>query len=178
MPILDARQLVGQQLALAKAEIPQSYGDPELMPITTGLGEIYQYTLEVKKGYEEMYNPMEIRTIHDWIVKRQLNGIPGVVEISSFGGLVKQYEVAIDPNLLRTFNLSLLDVNQALLSNNQNTGGGYISRGPYVYYIRADGLIKTMEDIEKVVVGTRNGVPVLIRDIGEVKISSLPGSEQ
>lgn len=174
VPILDARQLVGQQLALAKAEIPVSYGDPSLMPITTGLGEIYQYTLEVKRGYEEMYNTMDLRTIHDWLVKRQLNGIPGVVEISSFGGLVKQYEVAIDPNLLRTFNLSLLDVNQALLSNNQNTGGGYISKGPYVYYIRADGLIRTMEDIEKVVVGTRNGVPVLIRDIGEVGISSPP----
>lgn len=174
VPILDARQLVGQQLALAKAEIPISYGDPELMPITTGLGEIYQYTIEVKKGYEEMYTPMELRTIHDWIVKRQLNGIPGIVEISSFGGLVKQYEVAVDPNLLRTFNLSLLDVNQALQSNNQNTGGGYVSRGPYVYYIRADGLIKTMDDIEKIVVGTRNGIPVLIRDIGEVGISSPP----
>jgi len=174
VPILDARQLVGQQLALAKSDIPEMYGEPELMPITTGLGEIYQYTLEVEEEYEEMYSAMDLRTIHDWIVKRQLNGIPGIVEISSFGGFVKQYEVAVDPNLLRTFNLSLLDVNQALESNNQNTGGGYIDKGPYVYYIRADGLLKDISDIENVVVDTRGGNPVLIKDIGSVGISWAP----
>ncbi len=174
VPILDARQLVGQQLALAKSDIPEMYGEPELMPITTGLGEIYQYTLEVEEGYEEMYSAMDLRTIHDWIVKRQLNGIPGIVEISSFGGFVKQYEVAVDPNLLRAFNLSLLDVNQALESNNQNTGGGYIDKGPYVYYIRADGLLKDIRDIENVVVDTRGGNPVLIKDIGSVGISWAP----
>jgi Putative silver efflux pump len=97
VPTLQARQLVNEQIQSVQGEIPEELGVPELMPITTGLGEIYQYVLKVAPGYEDKYDAMELRTIQDWIVKRQLSGIPGIVEINSFGGLVKQYEVAIDP---------------------------------------------------------------------------------
>ena len=174
VPILDARQLVGQQLQLAVQEIPEGYGEPSLMPITTGLGEIYQYTLEVDEAYAHKYSATELRTIHDWVVKRQLNGIPGIVEISSFGGFLKQYEVSVDPRLLNSFNLNLLDVNNALQSNNQNTGGSYIQKGPYAYYIRANGLIETTTDIENIVVAVRDNIPVLIRDVAEVQIGHPP----
>jgi cobalt-zinc-cadmium resistance protein CzcA len=174
VPILDARQLVGQQLQIARQEIPQGYGEPQLMPITTGLGEIYQYTLDIKEGYEDQYTLTELRTIHDWIVKRQLNGIPGIVDISSFGGYLKEYEVSVDPELLRNYNLTLIDVNEALKKNNQNTGGSYIQKGPYNYYIRANGVMQSIEDIENTVITTRSNVPVLISDIGNVTIGHPP----
>jgi cobalt-zinc-cadmium resistance protein CzcA len=172
--VLDARQLVGQQLQIARQEIPEGYGEPSLMPITTGLGEIYQYTLDVKPGYEDKYDPMELRTIHDWIVKRQLNGIPGIVEISSFGGFVKEYVVAVDPNLISSYNITLLDVNNALQQNNQNTGGSYVQKGPYAYYIRTNGLIKDFEDIKNIVVTTKNNIPVCIGNIAEVSFGYPP----
>ncbi len=174
VPILDARQLVGQQLQIARQEIPEGYGEPQLMPITTGLGEIYQYTIDVKKGYESQYSLTELRTIHDWIVKRQLNGIPGIVDISSFGGYLKEYEVSVDPELLRNYNLTLIDVNEALKKNNQNTGGSYIQKGPYNYYIRANGIMQSIEDIKNTVVTTRSNVPVLINDIADVRIGHPP----
>lgn len=174
VPVLDARQLVGQQLQLAREEIPEGYGEPSLMPITTGLGEIYQYTLKVDSAYKDEYSSTELRTIHDWIVKRQLNGIPGIVEISSFGGYLKQYQVAVDPQLLRSFNISLLDVNEALKKNNQNTGGSYIQKGPYAYYIRANGLIQNIEDIQNIVLSNRNNVSILVRDVAEVEIGHPP----
>ncbi len=174
VPVLDARQLVGQQLQVARQEIPEGFGEPSLMPITTGLGEIYQYTLELKPGYENLYNTEELRTIHDWIVKRQLNGIPGIVEISSFGGYIKQYEVAVNPQVLSNYNLTLLDVNEALKKNNQNTGGSYVQKGPYAYYIRTNGLISGFEDIERIVVTTRNNIPIYVADIADVRIGSPP----
>jgi cobalt-zinc-cadmium resistance protein CzcA len=172
VPVLDARQLVGQQLQTARQEIPEGYGEPGLMPITTGLGEIFQYTLDVKEGFEGRYDATELRTIHDWVVKRQLNGIPGIVEISSFGGFVKQYEVAVDPQLLNNFDLTLLDVNEALKKNNQNTGGSYIQKGPYAYYVRTNGLIADTEDIKKIVVKNIGNIPITVKDIAEVGIGS------
>lgn len=172
--ILDARQLVGQQLQVARQEIPEGYGEPSLMPITTGLGEIYQYTLDVKPGYEKIYTATALRTIHDWVVKRQLNGIPGIVEISSFGGYLKEYEVSVNPNTLASLDLDLIDVNQALQSNNQNTGGSYIQNGPYAYYIRTNGLIENISDIENIVITVRKGIPVSIKDIAEVRIGHPP----
>jgi len=170
VPVLDARQLVGQQLQQAVNDIPEGYGEPSLMPITTGLGEIFQYTIDIVPGYENKYSPTDLRTIHDWVVKRQLNGIPGIVEISSFGGFLKEYEVAVDPEILKSHNLTLIDINQALKKNNQNTGGSYVQKGPYAYYIRANGLLETIEDIDNVVVATRNNIPILIGDVADVKI--------
>lgn len=126
VPTLDARQLINEQIQTVAGEIPTELGTPELMPITTGLGEIYQYVLSVEPGYEEKYDAMELRTIQDWIVKRQLSGIPGIVEINSFGGYLKQYEVAVDPDALYSLNITIGEAFEALNRNNQNTGGSYI----------------------------------------------------
>lgn len=128
VPVLDARQLINEQIQTVSGEIPAELGTPELMPITTGLGEIYQYVLKVAPGYEKKYDAMELRTIQDWIVKRQLSGIPGIVEINSFGGYLKQYEVAVDPDALYSLNITIGDVFSALSRNNQNTGGSYIEK--------------------------------------------------
>ena len=136
VPTLDARQLVNEQIQTVAGEIPSELGVPEMMPITTGLGEIYQYVLKVAPGYEDKYDAMELRTIQDWIVKRQLSGIPGIVEINSFGGYLKQYEVAVDPDALYSLNITISDVYDALSRNNQNTGGSYIEKVNRAYYIR------------------------------------------
>lgn len=141
VPTLDARQLVNEQIQMVAGEIPTELGTPELMPITTGLGEIYQYVLKVKPGYEKKYDAMELRTIQDWIVKRQLSGIPGIVEINSFGGYLKQYEVAVDPDALYSLNITISDVYNAMCSNNQNTGGSYIEKVNKAYYIHSEGMI-------------------------------------
>lgn len=152
MSQLDARQFVQEQLNLASEEIPEGLGSPELMPITTGLGEIYQYVLAVEPGYEDQYDDMELRTIQDWIVKRQMSGIPGIIEISSFGGYLKQYEVAIDPLVLRGFDLTLADVFDALERNNQNSGGSYIEKSTNAYYIRSEGRIDDLEELNDIIV--------------------------
>lgn len=172
VPTLDARQLVNEQLQSVMGEIPPGLGNPELMPITTGLGEIFQYTLDVEPGYEDKYDPMELRTIQDWIVKRNLSGIPGVVEISSFGGYLKQYEVAVDPNKMRSLNVTISEVYDALSNNNQNSGGSYIEKYNSAYYIRSEGMIQGLDDIEKIVVTNRAGIPICIRDLGTVRFSS------
>ncbi len=168
MSITDARQFVSEQIAVAAEDIPPGLGKPELMPITTGLGEIYQYVLEVDEGYEDKYDVMELRTIQDWIVKRQLAGIPGVVEVSSFGGFVKQYEVSADPGRLRAFDLTMQDLVHAVQVNNQSTGGSYLERGANAYYIRTDGVLKSARDIENVVVDNYNGTPVLLKQVASV----------
>ncbi|MBP9069742.1 MAG: CusA/CzcA family heavy metal efflux RND transporter [Bacteroidia bacterium] len=168
-----ARQQVTERLKIAEQEIPQGIGSPELAPVTTGLGEIYQYVLKAKRGYETKYSATELRTIQDWIVKRQLTGVKGVADVSSFGGLVKQYEVAINPNDLKSHNLTLNDVFTALEKNNENTGGAYIEKASTVLFIRSEGLIGSLEDIKKIVVkNTENGTPLLINDIAKVKIGN------
>lgn len=172
VPQLDARQLVKEQIDIAGAEIPPSIGVPELMPITTGLGEIYQYVLKVEKGFEDRYNDMELRTIQDWVVKRQLSGTPGIIEISSFGGRVKQYEVAVDPSLLRQHEVTIAEVFDALESNNENSGGSYIERGPNAYYIRSYGRVESKDDIEEIVIQSKAKNPLRIRDIGTVEWGS------
>ncbi|MEJ2595278.1 MAG: efflux RND transporter permease subunit [bacterium] len=169
VPILDARQFVDEQISMAAMEIPADLGTPTMMPITTGLGEIYQYTLQVDPDYREDYDPMELRTIQDWIVKRQLSGIPGIIEVSSFGGYLRQYEVAVNPIDLENFGLTISDVFNALEKNNQNSGGSYIQKGPRAFYIRTEGLIASTEDIESIVIARRGGNPVLIRNVAEVK---------
>lgn len=172
VPVLDARQLINEQIQAVAGEIPPELGTPELMPITTGLGEIYQYVLKVAPGYEDRYDAMELRTIQDWIVKRRLSGIPGIVEINSFGGYLKQYEVAVDPDALYSLNITIGDVFSALSKNNQNTGGSYIEKDTRAYYIRSEGMIKSLSDIEQVVVTNRGGIPVRISDIGEVRFGA------
>ncbi|MRY15738.1 CusA/CzcA family heavy metal efflux RND transporter [Parabacteroides distasonis] len=172
VPTLDARQLINEQIQTVAGEIPTELGTPELMPITTGLGEIYQYVLSVEPGYEEKYDAMELRTIQDWIVKRQLSGIPGIVEINSFGGYLKQYEVAVDPDALYSLNITIGEVFEALNRNNQNTGGSYIEKINKAYYIRSEGMIGKIKDIERIVITNRGRIPIHISDVGSVRFGS------
>jgi len=161
------RQLVQEKLTEVAGEIPEGFGTPFMAPITTGLGEIYQYTLKLKEGYEDKYDAMELRTIQDWIVKRQMALVPGVVEVNAFGGYVKQYEVAINPNKLKSFGITMNQVFEALKANNANTGGAYIEKNHQANFIRGEGLARSIEDLENTVVTTQNGSPVLIRDVAE-----------
>ncbi len=161
------RQLVQEKLTEVAAEIPEGFGKPFMAPITTGLGEIYQYSLKVKEGYEDKYNAMELRTIQDWIVKRQMALVPGVVEVNAFGGFVKQYEVAINPDKLKSFGITMKQVFEALKVNNANTGGAYIEKNHQANFIRGEGLARSIEDLENTVVTTQNGSPILIRDVAE-----------
>lgn len=165
-----ARQQVSERLTLAAGQIPPGVGIPELGPITTGLGEIYQYIVRPVKGFEDKFDAMALRTIQDWIVRRQLLGTPGVADVASFGGFLKQYEIALNPDKLRSYNLSIADIFTALEKNNQNTGGAYIDKNPNAWFIRSEGLIKSVDDIGKIVVkNTDNGIPVLIRNVADVR---------
>ena len=168
-----ARQQVTERLKFAQEQIPAGLGSPELAPVTTGLGEIYQYVIRAKHGYETKYDATELRTIQDWIVRRQLLGVKGVADVSSFGGKLKQFEVAVDANKLKSFNITINDVFTALGNNNENTGGAYIEKKSTVLYIRSEGLIENTNDIKNIVVrNTSNGTPVLINDVAEVRIGS------
>lgn len=167
--IYKARQLVGERLKEAEDQIPKGVGTPELAPITTGLGEIYHYVLHAKPGYEDRYSAMELRTIQDWIVKRQLSGTPGVAEVSGWGGYLKQYEISIRPEALNNMNVSFAEIFEALEHNNENTGGAYIEKGPNAYFIRGLGVINSLEDLEKVVIKNVNGIPLLIKDVATVQ---------
>lgn len=166
-----ARQQVNEKLAQVKDQIPTGAGRPELAPVTTGLGEIFQYAVRPKKGYEGKYDAMELRTIQDWIIRRQLLGTPGVADVSSFGGYLKQYEVSIRQDKLQSMGVTVTDVFSALEQNNQNTGGTYIEKGPNILYIRSEGLARTIEDINSIVIKqTKSGIPVFVRDVAKVQI--------
>lgn len=167
--MLKARQLVSEQLQTAVQSIPADYGRPFLAPITTGLGEIYQYTIVPQPGYEGKYSLTELRTVQDWIVKRQLAGVPGVIEISSFGGYLKQYEVAVDPERLRASGVTLTELADAMSRNNANTGGSYIERNSQAYFIRGEGVVGSLKDIENTIIRTRNGLPVRIGNVATVR---------
>jgi cobalt-zinc-cadmium resistance protein CzcA len=168
-----ARQQLSERLKEAEELIPEGLAQISLAPISTGLGEIFQYRLVVEKGHEQEFNPMELRTIQDWIVRREMLGTPGVADINSYGGFVKQYEIAVNPERLRAMGLTLTDIFTALENNNENTGSAYIDKNPTAYFIRGIGLVKTLEDIEKIVVKTTaSGIPVLIRDIAMVQFGS------
>ena len=147
-----ARQQIAERLTQVRASIPDGIGSPEMAPVTTGLGEIYQYVIRPKPGFEHRYDAMELRTIQDWIVRRQLLGTPGVAEVSSFGGRLKQYEIAVRTDNLKAYGVTITDIFTALEDNNENTGGAYIEKGPTVLYIRTEGLTKGVSDIEKIVV--------------------------
>ncbi len=166
-----ARQQVAERLQQVQRVIPPGIGSPELGPVSTGLGEIYQYVVKPKKGYEHKFDETELRTIQDWIVRRQLLGVKGVAEVSSFGGKLKQFEIVVNPNKLNALGVTIHDVFTALEKNNQNTGGAYIEKGPTILYIRSEGLIGTIEDIQNTSIPSRNGNGSLfLRDVAEVKI--------
>ena len=163
-----ARQMVAEQIKSAEADIPASFGQPELAPITTGLGEIYQYTLVPRKGAENKYSLTELRTLQDWVVKRQLSGVSGVIEISSFGGFVKQYEIKILPERLMANGISVDELFTAVQKSNANIGGSYIEKDNQAYFIRGEGIAKSYEEIGQIVVTNKGGTPVLVRDVAEV----------
>ncbi|MEN9457947.1 MAG: hypothetical protein RL135_521, partial [Bacteroidota bacterium] len=166
-----ARQQVAERLLQVQSQIPAGIGTPQLGPVSTGLGEIYQYVVRPEKGYENKYDVTELRTMQDWIVRRQLLGVKGVAEVSSFGGKLKQYSVEVDPSKLLSYNLSIGDIFTALETNNQNTGGAYIEKGPTVLFIRTEGLLGNIEDIQNIAIKrTTGGTPLFIRDVAEVKI--------
>ena len=164
-----ARQQVSQQLKEAEEVIPQGKATIGMAPVTTGLGEIFHYTIRAKKGYEDKYSLSDLRTIQDWIVRKQLSGTPGVAEVSGWGGYVKQYEVAVDADRLNAAGLTVTEVYDALEAGNENTGGSYIEKNSNQYFIRGLGLVSTLEDIERIPVKTVNGTPILIRDIAKVQ---------
>ena len=165
-----ARQQVAERLQQVSKDIPTSLGTPSMAPISTGLGEIYQYVVRPKKGYEHRYNAMQLRTIQDWIVRRQLLGTEGVADVASFGGDLKQYEVAVNPYQLKSMGVTMTEVFDALQKNNQNTGGAYIEKGPSVLFIRTEGLMGKITDIENTVVkNLEDGTPILIKNIGTVQ---------
>lgn len=168
-----ARQQVQERLGEAKNSIPSDIGEPSLAPLSTGLGEIYQYTIRAKKGYEKKYNATELRSIQDWIIKRQLLGVKGVADVSSFGGYVKTYEIAIDPILLKANEISIEQVLSAVEKNNKNTGGTYIEHNHMTTFIRSEGLVNSIADIENIqILNTRAEVPIFIRDIAKVHLGS------
>lgn len=169
-----ARQLVNEALQDAQNDIPEGLGTPGMAPLSTGLGEIYQYVIRPEEGFEEQYSSVELRSIQDWIVKRQLSGIEGVAEVNSMGGYLKQYEVGVDPMLLKSMNISISEIFNALELSNENTGGAYIEKNPNTYYIRAEGLARDLQDIENIVVKNVDGRPILIKDISEVGIGKAP----
>jgi cobalt-zinc-cadmium resistance protein CzcA len=169
-----SRQLVSEYLKEAESNIPDGLGTPEMAPISTGLGEIYQYVIRPKEGYEDKYSPTELRSIQDWIVSRQLSGIEGVVEVNTMGGFLKQYEVAVNPNLLKSVGISITDVFAALENSNENTGGAYIEKNTSIYYIRTNGIAQSLDDIGNIVVDVRSGRPILIKDVATVQFGKAP----
>ena len=167
-----ARTQVTERLKEAQNSIPSDLGIPEIAPVSTGLGEIYQYVVNAQKGYETQFNATELRTIQDWIIKPQLMGIKGVAEVNTLGGHLKQYEIAVHPDRLKSMNTTVTEIFDALAQNNENTGGAYIDKKPYAYFIRGIGMVKSIPDIEKIVVKNNHGIPILIRDVAKVQIGS------
>ena len=166
------RQLIAEKIASASEKIPAGFGTPQMGPITTGLGEIYQYILEVEPEYKDEYTTTDLRTIQDWVVKRQLSGIPGVVEVNTWGGFLKQYEVAINTQKLNAMNITAGEVFKSLESNNSVSGGGYIEKVNQAFFIRGEGLVTSLDDIRNIVVKNEGGVPIYIKDIATVDFGS------
>lgn len=168
-----ARQQVSERMAAVESQIPPGIGKPGMAPITTGLGEIYQYVVGTAPGYEDKYDARELRSVQDWIVRRQLLGTPGVADVSSFGGYLKQYEIAINPDRLKSMDVTISDIFEKLEANNENTGGAYIEKNLTALFIRSEGLVGSLEDIRNIAVkNNKNGIPVLIKDIGKVQLGS------
>ncbi|WP_438425753.1 CusA/CzcA family heavy metal efflux RND transporter [Aquimarina macrocephali] len=166
------RQLIAEKIKSASEKIPEGFGTPEMGPITTGLGEIYQYILDVKPEFKDKYNAEDLRTIQDWVVKRQLSGITGVVEVNTWGGFLKQYEVAINTEKLNAMNITAREIFTALEMNNSVSGGGYIEKVNQAFFIRGEGLVSSLEDINTIVVKNEDGVPIYIKDVAKVGFGS------
>ena len=166
------RQLVSEKLVEVQEEIPEGFGKPSMGPISTGLGEIYQYTLEVEKEYEKKYSSTDLRSFQDWIIRRQMSLVPGVVEVNAFGGKIKQYEVSVHPEELKAIGISISEVFSALQQNNQNTGGAYIEKNHQANFIRGEGLARNLDDIRQMVIKNENGIPIKIKDVAEVQIGN------
>lgn len=167
--IYTARQQIAERLQKVRTEIPEGVSSPELGPVTSGLGEIYQYVVKPKKGYESKYSLTDLRTIQDWLIRRQLLGVKGVADVSSFGGKLKQIEIAINPDKLQACQLSISDVLEIIQKNNQNTGGAYIEKGPSVLYIRSEGLLTQIADLENISLSNKNGETFFLRDIADIR---------
>jgi cobalt-zinc-cadmium resistance protein CzcA len=167
-----ARAQISERIKVAENMMPNGVGVPEMAPLSTGLGEIYQYVVFPKKGYEDRFNATELRTIQDWIIKPQLLGTKGVAEINTLGGVLKQYEIAVQPDKLKSMNTTITEIFAALENNNENTGGAYIDKKPYAYFIRGIGMVSSIDDINKIVVKNQNGIPILIRDVAKVQIGA------
>ena len=164
-----ARSQVSQVVEQLEKELPKNT-ETEMGPIATGLGEIYHYTIRVKEGYEHKYSLTQLRTMQDWIVRKQLSGTPGVAEVSGWGGYVKQYEVAINTDQLNASGVSVNEVFEALQRNNANTGGSYIEQNSNQYYIRGIGVVKNLEDVANITVKTVDGIPVKVGDVAKVQL--------
>ena len=164
-----ARSQVSQVVEQLEKELPKNT-ETEMGPIATGLGEIYHYTVRAKKGYEDKYSLTDLRTLQDWIVRKQLSGTPGVAEVSGWGGYVKQYEVAINTDQLNANGISVREIFDALQRNNANTGGSYIEQNSNQYYIRGIGVVKSLEDVGNITVKTVNGTPIKVSDVAKVQL--------
>ena len=176
-----ARQLVGERLTEAREQVPEGYGEPEMGPISTGLGEIYQFEVKGEPmcgprepDTEDCYTPMELRTILDWNVNYQLRSVPGIVEVNSFGGELKTYQVTLDPKSLVSYGLSVGDVFEAVEANNRNVGGGYIAHHGEQYLVRGEGLVATLQDIGNIVLAhDERGTAVYVKDVGRVEFAPM-----
>ncbi|MDN3670696.1 CusA/CzcA family heavy metal efflux RND transporter [Echinicola jeungdonensis] len=166
------RQLVAEKLTEVKEEIPKGFGQPSMGPISTGLGEIYQYTLKVDPKFSGEYSVTDLRTVQDWIIKRQMAMVPGVVEVNAFGGKIKQYEVAVSPDELKAIGITITDIFRALEENNQNTGGAYIERNHHANFIRGEGMARSLEEIRNIAIKTEGGLPIRIKDVADVRFGN------
>jgi len=174
MGMYKPRQLVMEKLKSATDKLPRGVGEPSMGPMTSGLGEIYQYVLTTGPGYDTLYDAMDLREIQDWIVKKELINIPGVVGVNTMGGYLKQYEVAVDPARLRSYNITISEIYEVLTKNNANTGGSYIEKNRQAYFIRGEGLITSLEDIRNTVIHDKGGIPLRIGDVARVGFGSAP----
>ncbi|MBS3806811.1 MAG: CusA/CzcA family heavy metal efflux RND transporter, partial [Bacteroidales bacterium] len=174
MGMYKPRQLVKEKLKSAEKKLPAGAGEPTMGPMTSGLGEIYQYVLSTKPGYDTAYSAMDLRVIQDWIVKKELINIPGVVGVNTMGGYLKQYEVAVNPDRLKSFNLTITDIYEALKKNNANTGGSYIEKNRQAYFVRGQGLTQSLEDIRNIVLKNDRGTPLQIGDVATVQYGHAP----
>lgn len=168
-----ARQQVAERIQKAKEYIPIEFGTPEVAPLTTGLGEIYQYSVRTTDAFKETYSSSDLRSIQDWIVRKQLLSVKGVADVASFGGHLKQYEVSVDQNKLLSHEVNISEVFDAIERSNQNTGGSYIEKGPRVLFIRSEGLVDNLDEIKSVFIKrTSQGTPVFIGDVADVKFGT------
>ncbi|MCB0686719.1 MAG: efflux RND transporter permease subunit, partial [Saprospiraceae bacterium] len=169
-----AREQINQKIQKAKNNIPEGYGNPEMGPISTGLGEIYQYVIYPADGYEDKFDAIELRSIQDWVIKRQLIGIKGVVEVNSSGGYLKQYEVSLDQNKMKAFGITLHEIYDAVANGNANSGGSYIEKENQTYFIRGEGMATNLADLENIVIRGGGVSPVLLKNVATVRIGHAP----